>query len=403
MRVLIAHSRYQNPSGEEVVVASEAQLLRDHGHEVHLFETDNASISGPVEQVRSALGHIYSRSGRARFSQAIADFTPDVVHVHNIFPLLSPSVYDAARHAGVPVVQTVHNYRFVCPSSNLYRDGNVCTDCLSKAVPYPGIVHRCYRNSGAQTAAIAVMIGVHKLRRTWQSRVDAFIVLSHAQRALMLEGGFPDDRLRVKPNFLVEPPRPSPPQPGTRPFAIFVGRLCREKGIRTLVQAFVDHDIGLDLVIVGDGEDRKHLENAVRGRNRADTVTFEGSRERSQVFALMHAASVLVFPSEWMETFGLSMIEAYACSTPVLAARLGGLTEIVDDGVTGLFFTPGDSGDLADKLRWCAKNPERLVELGRSGRERYETQYSPEPNYEMLMNCYQAAISRNSEDRRHQV
>jgi glycosyltransferase involved in cell wall biosynthesis len=391
MKVLLIHNRYQLAGGEDVVVQAEKALLEANDHQVALVEISNDQIVSVFDKANAAVRAIYSPASKQQVSAEIAHFRPDVVHVHNFFPLLSPSVYDACRDAGVPVVQTVHNYRLGCLNAILLRNGKVCEDCLGKRMPWPGIVHGCYRGSRAQSAATAAMLAVHWLRGTWQERVDAYIVLTNFQKEKMVQAGLPREKIYVKPNYISEPE-----QCGESKifgdYALFVGRLSPEKSITTLIEAYKHNDLRIPLKIVGDGPLHESLQADVQAAGLESAIKFLGRQDKSAVLSLMHNARFLVFPSIWYETFGLTMVEAFACGLPVLASRLGSMAEIVEDGVTGLHFEAGNSADLADKMQWANEHPEEMISMGKNARRAYEAHYTPEMNYQQLTAIYQQVI-----------
>ena len=391
MKVLLIHNRYQLAGGEDVVVQAEKALLEANDHQVALVEISNDQIVSVFDKANAAVRAIYSPASKQQVSAEIAHFCPDVVHVHNFFPLLSPSVYDACRDAGVPVVQTVHNYRLGCLNAILLRNGKVCEDCLGKRMPWPGIVHGCYRGSRAQSAATAAMLAVHWLRGTWQERVDAYIVLTNFQKEKMVQAGLPREKIYVKPNYISEPE-----QCGESKifgdYALFVGRLSPEKSITTLIEAYKHNDLRIPLKIVGDGPLHESLQADVQAAGLESAIKFLGRQDKSAVLSLMHNARFLVFPSIWYETFGLTIVEAFACGLPVLASRLGSMAEIVEDGVTGLHFEAGNSADLADKMQWANEHPEEMISMGKNARRAYEAHYTPEINYQQLTAIYQQVI-----------
>jgi glycosyltransferase involved in cell wall biosynthesis len=392
MRILIAHNRYQVMAGEDGVVAAEMALLKAYGHSVELLEADNQSIQGAIAKAKAAMGVVYSFESRRRLREKIRAFHPDVVHVHNFFPLLSPALYDACSESHVPVIQTLHNYRITCPSANLFRDGKICESCVGKTLPLAGVMHRCYRESLPESVAVAAMIAAHHLRRTWQDKVDAYITLTPFQQRKMVEIGLPGDRVFVKPNFLFDPLPLDVKR--SEPYALYVGRLWAEKGIDVLIDAYVNQDVKIPLKIVGDGVLQADLVRRVENAGLIDFIDFLGWKSKPDVLALMGNARFLVFPSVWYETFGLTMIEAFACSVPVIASRLGGMAEIVEDGVTGLLFEAGNGADLAAKMNWAIAHPQRMVEMGRAGRSAYEARYTPEQNYGELMGIYERVVNR---------
>jgi glycosyltransferase involved in cell wall biosynthesis len=391
MKILFAHNQYQRPAGEDAVVQAELELLRSHHHTVELFAVDNQSIQSAVSKMKAAIAAVYSYPSKQQFQAKIRQFQPDVVHVHNFFPLLSPALYDACHAEKVPVVQTLHNYRLTCPNAKLFRQDQICQSCVGKTVPLPGVINRCYRDSALQSAIVAAMITTHNIRQTWQQRVDAYITLTPFQKAKMVQAGLPSEKIHIKPNFLFDPGKPTL-EP--RSYALYVGRLWEEKGITTLIDAYIAHDIKIPLKIVGDGILQSELQQRVQQAGLAHRIEFLGWRSKSEVLSLMRQSQFLVFPSVWYETFGLSMIEAFACAVPVIASRLGGMAEMVEAGQTGLGFEAGNSRDLAEKINWAIVHPERMMAMGKRGRSVYEERYTPEVNYQQIMAIYQGLRSR---------
>lgn len=385
MRVLLVHNHYREPGGEDVAFAAECALLRRHGHEVFELREHNDRIDR-IGRLRLAAGTIWSPKARKQLSALLRTVRPDVVHFHNTFPLISPSAYAACREAGVPVVQTLSNYRLLCPGANFVRSGRPCEECMRQDLPWPAVAHRCYRNSFAATATVSAMLTVHRTARTWTRLVDVFVTPTEFARSKFVEGGLPADRIRVKPNFVW-------PDPGTGRhdggYALYAGRLSPEKGIETLVEAW--RRLGADappLRVVGAGPLETMAEKRAGPR-----VEFLGWRPREEVLALMQDAALLVFPSQCYESFGLALAEAYATGLPVVASRLGAMAEVVEHGRTGLHFTAGDADDLAAQVRRAFEDAAALAEMGRAARAVYEARCTAERNHALLMEIYRAALA----------
>jgi len=388
LRILILHNRYQHAGGEDQVVEAERRLLESEGHAVTLFEAHNDQIIGASQKARAGLSAVYSVTSKRRIRAEIHRHAPDLVHVHNFFPLLSPAVYDACREAGVPVVQTLHNYRLTCSNAVLFRGGRVCEDCLGKPWPWPGVLRGCYRGSRLQSAAVALMIAAHRLRGTWLKRVDAFIVLTQFQRDLMIRAGLPPERLHVKPHFLADPGRPTMER-ALGDYALFVGRLSDEKGLSTLIEAYRTSGLELPLKIVGEGPQRPLLESQAAG---LDHVAFLGWKTRGDVLELMRHARFLVFPSPWYETFGLTIIEAFSLGLPVVASCLGGSPELLAWGERGWLVEPDDPAAWARALVEASHDHEGRARRGVAARKAYEQHYGPSENYRLLMGIYQTVL-----------
>ena len=378
-RILIAHNSYQQRGGEDAVVEAEAELLRSRGHAVRLLVAHNDAI---VRMPRSRLAArtFWSSETVRDFRQALVEFRPDILHVHNTFPLISPSIYWAAARAGVPVVQTLHNFRLLCPQAMLLREGHICEDCVGR-LPWRGVVRRCYRGSAAQSGVLAGMISLHRALGTWGSKVDRYIALNEFCRRKFIEGGLPAQRIVVKPNFVDFPA----PEAGAREGMLFVGRLAEEKGLSTLCAAArLAPDVAVR--VAGTGPQAGLLQGI-------PSVAHLGALSAAEVREAMCRAQALVMPSLWYENFPRTLVEAFACALPVIASRIGALAELVEDGVTGLLFEPGDAADLAAKMKWAAARPDALMRMGQEARRRYLREFSPEVNYRRLTEIYAQVLA----------
>jgi glycosyltransferase involved in cell wall biosynthesis len=391
MKILYIYNLYQQPGGENHYVESEPRLMKGRGHAVVIYNRDNSEIRDFSWWRKGALlwQASWSRQSFREVRSLIRRERPDVAHVHNTLTLVTPSVYYACREEGVPVVQTLHNYRLLCPAATFLRDGKVCEACLGRSVPWPGVVHACYRDSRAATAAVAAMLAVHRAMGTWREKVDVYVALTEFARRKFIEGGLPAERIVVKPNFVA--PDPGPKQ-GPGEYAVYVGRLAEEKGLRVLLGAWGRLSETIPLRIAGDGPLKEELAKEI-GAKELRGVEMPGQVSPEEIVTLMRGARFLVFPSVWFEGFPLTIAEAFACGVPVIASRLGSMAEIVTDGRTGLHFTPGDTDDLAAKVDWAWSHPEAMSEMGRAARAEYEAKYTAERNYHLLMDIYQRAMS----------
>ncbi len=389
MRILMIHNYYQQRGGEDESVEQDIQLLREHGHEVFFFTKHNDEIARYSLLQKSSLLFSTTLSGAAQreIEKKIEAIHPDVIHVHNFFPLVSPSVYDAARKFNIPVVQTLHNYRLMCCNGLFFRDGNVCELCLNR-IPLAGICYGCYRNSRIQSLAVGIMIAYHRMFHTWQKKVSRFIALGNFARGKFIEGGLPAEKIQIRPNFL----RDVPDYAGKNreEFALFIGRLSAEKGIKTLLEAWKGFS-EIPLVLVGDGPMRGWAEGFIRNEKLLN-VTLAGRLDQAGVFDHLYRAEMLIVPSEWYETFGRVVIEAFAAGTPVIASRIGALQDLVMHEETGLLFQPGDSRELAARVRQLAGDNLLREKLRQNARELYKEQYSSERAYTLLMEIYTQAI-----------
>jgi glycosyltransferase involved in cell wall biosynthesis len=394
LRVMILHNRYQQAGGEDVAVEQESALLRARGHAVRLVERQNTDISATtLTSKTSLLGNtLWSAESYRLVRDAIRDFRPHVLHVHNFLPLLSPSVHHAAWAERVAVVQTLHNYRLICPGALLLRNGKVCEDCVGRST-WRGAVHGCYRGSRAASTAVAAMVELHRALATWR-KVQAYIVLSQFQRAKLIQGGLPADRLHYKPNFVTWEFRVR--EGSGDPYVLYAGRLSAEKGIRTCVEAWLragtDGVAGLSLKVVGSGP----LLDELRARvaESSARVEFLGFRTRSEIAELLSRARFLIYPSELHEPNGLALIEAFAAGVPILATRMGSLQEFVEPERTGLHFQAGDPNDLLAAARRLGSDLAANEKMGTAARAMYLAHYTPDQNYPRLIDIYGAALGR---------
>ncbi len=390
MKVLLVHNRYRTsaPSGEDKAVLNERRMLERHGVEVAVFDrcNDDIDMSTLPARAKAAVETVWSQKSRRELGDTLRDFRPDIVHVHNTFSVVSPSVYGACRRAGVPVVQTLHNFRFFCPGALFLRDGKPCELCLEKTL-FESVRYRCYRDSTVATATLASMLALHRALGTYQKDIDRYIVLTEFARTKAMQGGIPDRKIVIKPNFTPDPP---PPGEGGGGYAVFVGRLSEGKGAETLIDAWRQLP-SMKLKIVGDGERRAKLEMVARqeGLN----VDFLGMQGRAAVLSAIGAADFLVLPSECYEGFPMVIAESFACGTPVLASRLGSMIELVVDGVTGLKFSPGDAKDLAARAQVLAADKSALRRMRRDARAYFDTYLTEAENFRQLMRIYGDTIA----------
>lgn len=376
MRILIVHNAYQQRGGEDTVVAAEVALLRHHGHEVVEYLRHNDDID-TMPSWKVATGTVWANRASQDLRSIVQSARIDIVHCHNTFPLISPSIYWSARRERLPVVQTLHNFRLMCPQAMLLRDARVCEDCVG-TLPWRSIVHGCYRGSRLQSAAITCMLGAHRALGTYNQKINAYIALNEFCREKFIEGGLPASKLHVKPNFV---DRPSAPAEGVRQGFVYVGRLSPEKGISTLAQALGQLVGEVELRVAGTGPEAEQLEG-LRG------VSMLGALAPPEVDREMVRSQALVLPSVWYENYPRTLVEAYACGLPVIASRIGALAELVKDRQTGLLFEPGDPAGLAAALMWARDHPGAMAAMGKQARAFYEQHLGADKNYAMLMDIY---------------
>lgn len=379
MKILIVHNKYRRRGGEDVVAEAEAAMLRRNGHEVESYIRRNDTIDEMVPS--SLLQQTFWSSQTVKDLEGyVRDFMPDILHVHNTFPLVSPSLFWAAARNSLPVVQTLHNFRLICPQAMLLRSNAVCEDCLG-GTPWRGALRGCYRDSVVQSTVLAGMLALHRTLGTYRDKVTRYIALNRFCKQKFIQGGLPAGRIVIKPHFVDLPP----PLEQSRSGALFVGRLAPEKGIRILRGA-IDLLPGRSVKVIGGGPEIEHLTGHC-------DIEYLGERDKEDVIAAMQCAAYLVMPSIWYETFGMVILEAFACGLPVIASRHGAMQELIHEGKTGLLVEPGSIEDLAQKMAWADAHPEEMRQMGRNAREEYQRRYTSEENYQQLMRIYDDALA----------
>ena len=391
MKICLVHNSYEQRGGEDIVFEQERANLKRWGHDVIVYQRSNTEMqnSAPLTRISLVKNSIWSTGTRREFSQLLDREAPDLVHVHNTFFMISPSIYGACKEKGIPVVQTLHNFRWICPAFTLYRNGNVCEDCLNGSL-WNGVRHGCYRSSKAATATVALILAWHRFMKTWEEGIDCYIALTEFSRRKFISAGFHPGKIVVKPNFVEIDPGP---RTNTGDYVLYAGRLSPEKGLGTLLRAWESLPARCPLQIIGDGPERVALENQVRQRNILN-INFRGSLSRTETIAAMKEARFVVVPSVWYEGFPMVIAEALACGTPVVCSRLGAMKEIVADRRTGLHFTPGDAEDLARKVAWAWNHPVEIFEMGCAARREYERRYTAGKNYTLLMEIYERILKQ---------
>ena len=381
MNILVVHNKYYYRGGEDTVVDAEASLLRRSGHKVLIYSRDNKEID-TISKLRLALDIFASTRTIDDIQRIHREFKPDIIHAHNIFPLISPSIYKISKKLHIPIVQTLHNFRLLCPQAMLFRDGKACESCIGK-IPWRASLYHCYRNSFAQSSFTAIAITTHKILDNWQQSLHQYIVLSQVARDKFIQGGIPITQLCIKPNFVESTRVPNWSQ---RDRGIFIGRLSVEKGLDVLVKAVALLD-QIKIDVYGTGP----LANLV---STASGLRSLGFHPQSALINRLHQVAYLVMPSTGIESFGLVAIEAFSCGTPVIASRHGSLAEIIKHGETGLLVKPGDHQELAHAIAWAESHPDEMKKMGQAAYDDYLEHYTPESNYKILMKIYDETIAQ---------
>lgn len=391
MKILFIHNRYKQYGGEDMAVELETSILERKGHEVKTILFDNKLILGFFSKINAALGSLYNFTSSKRVSKYILEFKPDVIHVHNLFFVASPSILYAASKHKIPVVLTLHNYRLICANALLLRNNQVCELCTQKKIPLAGIKYKCYRDSSVGSALVTAITGIHKIRATWKNKVSTYITLNEFSRSKLLHSslGVPEHKMITKPNFI---PDPGEGNSDRENFFLFAGRIAKEKGVHVLAKAFT-YMPGYKIIIAGDGPERKLLQENFSPYS---NIFFTGQMEKKQVNEYMKKCKAFICPSIWYEGAPLTIIEAFATGTPVIASRLGSMVESIIDGYNGLHFTAGDADDLRKKIELFIKETEQNSMFYKNARQTYREKYHEDIHYNAVLKIYEDAIRKNN-------
>ncbi|MGB8190931.1 MAG: glycosyltransferase family 4 protein [Chitinophagaceae bacterium] len=390
MRVLFIHNQYRQPGGEDVALELESTLLKERGHEVTtvLFSNDEAAGFGGA--LRSGMNAIYNKRSAQKVKEAIKEFKPDIIHVHNWFFAASPSVFYAASKEKLPVIMTIHNYRMICANALLLRDNHPCELCVNKTYPVDGIRYKCYRNSASQSALVTAITSIHKSLHTWQRKVNNYIVLTPFAKSRLAGSSFKvePERMIIKPNFIPDPGQGTLPR---EDFFLFAGRLSVEKGVHVLMQAFSALP-DAKLVVIGEGEEKESL---IQQYASAGNITFAGKRSRPELLDMMKKCRAVIFPSIWYEGLPFIILEAFATGTPVIASQLGAMAEAITHGYNGLHFVPGDVDGLRQAVQTAAQTSPATEQMYANARATYLEKYHPDIHYTSILSIYEKTIANS--------
>lgn len=389
MKILLAHNYYQLGGGEDSVVANEKKLLEENGNEVITYFKHNKEINtySKFKKLELIQTTSFSKASYADLIQFLKIEQPDICHVHNFLPLISPAIYSACNDLKIPVIQTLHNYRLICTNGLLFRDGRVCEDCLSGSI-YGSVIKKCYRNSSIQTYAIAKMIDKNRGNGTWNHKVDAYFCLTEFAKKKFVDGGLPEEKIIIKPNF-VEQPILEPRNEIKSPYLIFVGRLDSTKGVNLLIE--IANELPLPLKIVGEGD----LSKALEGKNNIELL---GKLSNIETQRYMRQATALIFPSIWYEGMPMTILEAFANQTLVISSDLGAMQSIIQDQKNGLLFAPNSSTDLMKQIKFAINETALSSEMVSNAHQDFLKKYSKESNYKQLIATYSRIIQEKKDE-----
>ena len=389
-KILMLHNSYQYIGGEDSSTTAEIEVLRQAGHKVLLIEENNNRIKqfSPLNKLQLFFSAAWNDQKYQEMRSLLQELSPDLFHVQNFFPLFSPSIHAAAKSLNIPTIQHLRNFRLGCLNGYLFRENMVCETCVGKN-PWPGLINRCYRNSLPESLGVWNMITHNRWRKTWHQDVNAFIAPSHFAAQKLVEIGIPSDRLYVKPNVTPDPLINESITPFPQiPTFLFIGRLSSEKGIMTLLKAWKKlAQSDWKLQIVGDGQQKKELE-IYANEHSLTNVKFKGYQPKNIIIELIKKSTTVVVPSQWYETFGRVVIEAFACGRSALVSKIGALSELVTEGETGFLINPTHIDAWVERLEWYGKNNLDISQMSHKCRQIYLKKYTPEINYQQLINIY---------------
>jgi glycosyltransferase involved in cell wall biosynthesis len=387
MRILLIHNRYKEKGGEDFVVATEYELLQQNGHDVFLLEFDNKNIKSGVGTIKAGIQSFYNLSSARILKSTIKSLNPDIIHIHNIFYIVSPSVFHVANKYGIPVVMTLHNYRLICVGALLLRNNLVCEICINKTFPLSGVKYKCHRNSALESLQLVAMTGLHKLLGTWRQKVGRYIVLTEFGKNKMLNSslGLKEDQVVVKANSVED--RGHESEKSRSPFYLFIGRLSEEKGIQVLLES-ISH-FQYPLTVIGDGPFK---ELVIEYSKKYDCINYLGFQDKSSIIKSLKACKALIFPSTWYEGMPLTLLESFSTGTPVICSDMENLNKIVKDQYNGLLFNAGSAKSLASTIQSFNKYPNK--KYYENARQTYDDYYTEKINYNNLMNVYQGLIAK---------
>ncbi|MDC7995009.1 glycosyltransferase family 4 protein [Altibacter sp. HG106] len=388
MHIAQIHNTYLDRGGEDIVVANEKKLLEGGGHQVSQYFVHNKEINTTGKKLKTALSLPYSFEQKRKVKTFLRHHKPDIAHVHNFLPVLTAAVFDACKELNIPVVLTLHNYRLLCINGLLYRDQQLCEKCLSKKFPTPGIQHACYQESRLASFFQATANAVHNYRKTWQHKIDAIIFLTQFQQSVFERShlSFPKEKCYIKPNFAEDHGFSL----DAGDYYLFVGRIATEKGIECIIEAFKKN--GKHLVVVGTGP---LLETLKAETQQHTNIVFKGEQNREQTQAWFKGAKATVFASRMYEGLSLVILESYSFGTPILAPDFGNGKYLIEHGKTGRHYKKGSAESLVKQIELFEQSDQGL--LRRQARNKYEQEFTPTKNLEVLEGVYQMTTQNTTQ------
>lgn len=389
MRVLQIHNYYQIPGGEDTVVMNERKLLEAHGHTVIQYSRNNSEIRklSKLKKILLPFTTIFNPKTYCDIKKIIKMEKIDVVHVHNTLNLISPAVYYAAVFCKVPVLQTIHNFRLLCPGATFYRDGIICEDCVTSGLTC-AVKHGCYRGSKAQTLVCVVSTWIHRMTGIY-GKLNYVCLTDFTKEKLLTLKQINADQVYVKPNFTYD----MHIQKKISDYYLFIGRIEEIKGIKILIEAFSQMP-EKKLHIAGTGTELEKYRSLMEEKGYTN-IRFLGFQESGALAKLLEGAKAVIVASQWYETFGLIVVEAFSARTPVIVGDIGNVAGLVDHSVNGLKFQYNDSEKLKEAV--CKFEYLDNAAMGENAYSKFKMYFSPEENYQKLMEMYSVIIHNAGE------
>ena len=394
MKILFIHNKYKQYGGEDAALELEASLLKEKGHHVQVLLFDNKEIIGFFSKIKIGRGAFYNINSAKKLEKVISQFKPDVLHIHNMFFVASPSLVFVAHRHKIPVILTLHNYRLICANATLLRNNEICELCIHKKLPLEGILHKCYRNSAIESALVTSITGVHKIINTWKNKITTYITLNDFSRSKLLNSSLqiPASKMIVKSNFVNDFGEGIHPREN---FFLFAGRISKEKGVYVLTKAFADMP-QYKIIILGSGPEMNALKEKYKS---FANIIFKGQVKQKEVREYLKHCKALICPSVWHEGTSLTIMEAFAAGTPVIASRSIKTLVPINDGFNGFHFTPGDPCDLQKKIRLFEIEAAKSKLIYMNARQVYLEHYHPDIHYNAILKIYQKAIEAKLSER----
>jgi len=385
MKILLIHNQYQHRGGEDTVMESELKLLEKRGETVETLFFNNDDINSAVSKIKFGFYSFYNPDSARLLSKKINEFNPDIIHVHNFFPIASPSLFYVANAKKIPIVMTLHNYRLLCPNAMFFRENKVCEDCISKSFALDSVIHGCYRDSKIQTLFLATMTWFHKKKGTWKNKIDKYIALTDFAKNKFITSslGLKESQIIVKPNFVVD----NGFDLEKEEYCLFVGRLSQEKGIDILLNTFKNSSH--KLLIIGTGPMTAKVEEF---STNTENIEYLGFQSIDFIIEKLKKAKALIFTSVWYEGMPMTILEAFSTATPIVCGDIGGPAEIVKNEKNGLLYKIGNTEDLKEKIEKLYADNVLYKSLCENARQTFENKYSEEENYMQLIDIYKKAI-----------